>query len=61
MVSLDTEFSFPVIALFAYPNAMLVKFLCGVLYNAGLWMAECIGIIRIYLNKKCLCLEIICY
>ena len=36
--------SFPVIALFAYPNAM---FVCGVLYNAGLWMDEFFGIIGI--------------
>ena len=34
-------------------------FVCGVLYNAGLWMDEFFGIIGIYLNKKCLCLEII--
>ena len=40
---------------------MFVKFFCGVLYNAGLWMDERIGIIGIYLNKKCLCLEIIWY
>lgn len=41
----DRGLSFPVVALFSYPIAIFVKLLCGVLYDARLWMAECIGII----------------